>query len=147
MAESLKDFLAARKKQTDAQRPELLSRLKTWAGAVDALFEQIKRWTAEAERAGFLKVERDEIELKEEGVEPYRLPRIFLRTDDAKITFEPKGMRIVGADGRIDIDGRGSLRHLFLRNGSWYLEVERPAPKWEPLDERLFDEVLREILS
>ena len=104
------------------------------------LYGDVKSWLANTD-VEFLESEK---EIKEFHAEPYTAPELRLQDSEKIIIaeFEPKGWRIIGASGRVNIIGRYSSEALvFLETGKKPQLVIR-----EKLDNTLTSESVKALL-
>lgn len=118
-----------------------------WIKAVMALYHTI--------REDYLKSAKDDVEIAqsdkvvmENYIGEYHVPELVLRVGDEQVIFSPKGTIVVGAQGRIDIQGdRGDATILWQGDDRWNLVVSRvPVVRLLPLTADSLADVLRGIM-
>ena len=71
--------------------------------------------------AGEIQVTRKNIQISEEYLGSYQVPKLSFQIGNDRVVAKPIGHRVIAADGRVDLIGaRGTLRLVLL-------EKERPA--------------------
>lgn len=116
--------------------------------AVEALYSKIREWLADAIEQGLAKVTAGgAITLREEGVEPYDAPVLFVEVGPKRIRFEPQGFQIVAANGRVNVDAGDRTAMLVLVKDDWSFARRTPKVQLLPLNEATFTEAMRELLG
>jgi len=121
----LKAFLSSNKAQTNPLLVGVEQRKKMWLESLHNLYAQIKVWL---EEVGVEYEERLE-PLYEQFAGEYEVPVLILFFTGAreKIGFYPKGMFVLGADGKVEVAGRFMSVNLIEKTwGVW--EIVGSAP-------------------
>lgn len=130
---------------------EIESRLRIYREAIDELYTRIEAWLLDTD----LKAERRDFELNEARPGKYRIQTLIIKDpdDETVARLKPIGAWIIGADGRVDVEGGAAPEVLLFwekgapeiktpsngRNGSKTLKVSRlfrgaEEPGWYWLD-------------
>ena len=144
---SLTDFLR-QQKQAGRSRSEA-KKLSEWRDALDVLFKQILSWLAEAEREKLIKISKSKVTLTEGTLSGYGAPCLILTAGAKTVKFRPKGFKIIGADGRVDMEfPNGTYMLLYLSDKKRWVHGfgKRPAD-FPELTEELFVDLLKKALS
>lgn len=115
-------------KTNEEMRDEYLSRVST-------LFEQAKLWTGKFDpEATFLK---ETIEIKEEPVGSYQTNVLVInRPDREPIRLLPRGYRIIGAEGRVDLKSAlGTETLVYVLEGGPAIRFSMETENGKILDE------------
>lgn len=83
-----------------------------WLKQVDTLYCLIQESFSSFEKEVSLK--RSTIDINEEFVGCYETERLTLELPSAEVTFTPKGLNVIGAQGRVDIEGPAGKVKLVL---------------------------------
>lgn len=89
-------------------------RKKWWVGQVDSLYTLLRSTLKPAEEAGALEVVRRPIQLREEALGEYSVDQMLLNFGGAKVVLRPVATVIVGAVGRVDVNGPAGSARLIL---------------------------------
>lgn len=137
-----------------------------WLRDLRALFDQVERWLDRGVKAGDLQLRHREMELEEPDLGTYQAPALDIyvkRKGSRRIRIEPRGMsivgliprsglRVVGAEGRVDWVC-GPRRAILMRGqgGKWhFVETDRPFTSGEvapELSEDSLADVLRDLFG
>jgi hypothetical protein len=115
-------------------RADIERRVDDWVRRIEALYRQIAEWLPpqwETERAGTIQM-REEL-MQKFGVEPRELPVLELsRSGQTSARIEPRGLWIIGANGRLDFYTRSG--HYIMIDSAENFET----PDWRiaPLSDR-----------
>lgn len=139
MGDQLTEFLRSRKEQ--AGRPEINWQAKKddWVRAVVGLYELVRKMLRKSIESKDVSVRTFEIEVTEDYIGTYTIPALELIVGGERVEFRPKGVLVLGAEGRVDIRGAGDTVTLINRteNGSseWTVVLQRvPHLRTAPLD-------------
>lgn len=85
--------------------------LLEWRHYLDVLYKKIEGYMASYIAEGAAKITLGDIDLNEEFSGPYTVRQMLLEIGRSSITFKPIGTMLIGAKGRVDVQGpRGSAR-------------------------------------
>jgi len=76
-----------------------------WISALAKFYEQMDAWLSEYVSAGKIKVEQSQIEIEEEHIGKYAVEARLLRIGEDQVVFRPIGTLLIGAHGRVDMEG------------------------------------------
>lgn len=118
----------------DITREHVEERVQNWKARIEGLYDQLEEWLpANWHAHRHETVQMNEQMMREFSVAPVRLHALKLKSDDGELAeVEPRGLWIVGANGRLDL----------LTAEEHYIIVDRAenfaAPQWQisPLNER-----------
>ncbi len=82
-----------------AARPDLAD----WRRKVEDLYEKIRAWTSEMEPRPTFATEP--ISIIERWSGEYQLPQLLIRQGEDEMTVRPVSRAVVGAEGRVDLEG------------------------------------------
>jgi hypothetical protein len=118
-----------------------------WIKAVNDLFRTIED--------DYLKDAKDDVEIArrdkvvtENYVGEYHIQELVLRVGDEEVVFSPKGVNVIGALGRIDVQGdRGDATIVWQGENRWSIVISRtPTVRLVPLAVDSLAEMLRGIM-
>jgi hypothetical protein len=123
------------------------ARRDTWIVAVNDLYRTIEEDYLKAAKAD-VEIARLNNVVTEKYVGDYQIPQLVLRVGDEEVTFSPKGVNIVGALGRIDVQGdRGDATIVWQGENRWSIVISRtPTVRLVPLGVDSLAEMLRGIM-
>ena len=154
---TLTEFLQEKAKdETSRERWRLR---EEWVGTVNRLIGQFQAWLREADTLGVLVMWTEEIEILEERLGAYRVPRLHIRLNGTDVEVVPVARSIGGRltkgegvgermEGRIDIRGVGMRSILYRVLGNeerWYALDEKFESKL--FDRNRFEAIMKAMLS
>ena len=118
-----------------------------WIKAVNDLYTTIEDDFLEAAKED-VQIDHQEKVVKENNIGEYTIKELILRVGDEQVIFSPKGTNIVGAKGRIDVEGdRGSATIVWENDKDWKIVASRvPALQLIKLDADSLAELLRRVM-
>jgi hypothetical protein len=138
MADQLAEFIH-KKVHAEGAGIHWQAKKDAWIQAVEGLYARVELMLKGPVDSGDVSVETKAMEITEDFVGTYSIPRLELRVGTERVELRPMGLTVVGADGRVDIRGARSVIAL-LRNESglaneWTMVLQRvPDRKTVPLD-------------
>jgi hypothetical protein len=118
-----------------------------WIAAVEELYRTIENDYLKAAKADVEIAHLDKV-VTENFIGEYHVPELVLRVGDEQVVFSPKGVNVVGAKGRIDVQGdRGDATIVWQGDDHWSIVIARtPAIRLVPLAADSLAEILRGIM-
>ena len=123
-----------------------------WIKAVEDLYGMISNQYLGLESAAvkdIVTVDRTRVKsMQEPHIGKYSIPELILTVGGEQVFFSPKGVNVVGAEGRVDVRGDRGEAILVRQSGDhWSLVISR-TPKLQllPLDEGSFLGMLRIVM-
>lgn len=114
------DFDAFVKRQQSEQQKEAIfdskQQLEQWLGYLDALYQQITAYLQTYVESGATQIEYKDKTLNEDFAGSYIAREMILKIGRATVTFTPIGTMLVGAKGRVDVQGPAGTARLVLIN-------------------------------
>src|ERR1017187_3855874 len=139
MGDQLTEFLRSRKEQ--AAKPEInwQARKDNWVRSVEGLYALVRKMLRKSIESKDVSVRTFDLEVTEDYIGTYTIPALELNVGAERVEFRPKGIMVLGAEGRVDIRGAGDTVTLIKRteNGDsvWTVVVQRvPHLRTVPLD-------------
>ena len=120
---------------------------EAWINAVKHLYDTIVDDYLKAARGEVEITQQDKV-LTENSVGQYHIPELNLRVGDEQVIFSPKGTNVVGAQGRIDVQGdRGDATIIWQGGDDWNIVISRvPVLRLVPLNADSLADVLRGVM-
>jgi hypothetical protein len=87
-----------------------------WLAYLDSLHTKIRYFLRKYVDAGQVKVESAQVILNEENIGHYEAPQIVLRIGGQQVILRPVGTLLVGAKGRVDVEGPAGRATILLVN-------------------------------
>ncbi|MFT0891027.1 hypothetical protein [Pseudochelatococcus sp. G4_1912] len=85
--------------------------LVEWRHYLQLLFESVAEYMKSYISQGTAKIDYRDVELNEEFSGPYTVQEMLLKIGASTVVFKPVGTMLIGAKGRVDVQGpRGSAR-------------------------------------
>src|ERR1051325_1050638 len=172
MTATFKQFLQEQASKHRAEAAAGKAEVDEWRAAIERLFGEIRRWIKDSDPDNIVEIKEEEVEVKEPGLGPYRVPRLDLRVFGKWIGVVPRARRTVGtatspenpvpqrAQGRVDISDELRRYVLYRMHGdvwvivapeqgfeivekSWPGQVQYfPRSETVPLSQETFEKVL-----
>lgn len=93
-----------------------------WVEQVNDLYRFIEQSLSSFD--GDIELERKPIELNEEFVGRYDTENLILRLPSAEVLFNPRGLNVIGAQGRVDVDGpMGKVKLVLVPKSASKVEI------------------------
>jgi hypothetical protein len=120
-----------------------------WIKSIHFLYDMVtKDFLGDLLKDGSVHAAQSEIDICEEFLGQYRVPKLILQVGDERVEFLPKGRNIVGAAGRVDLIGEmGQYTLVVQPKDRWGIVLSRvPTLKVSPLTEETLFEALKGIM-
>ena len=136
----------------DKQR--IVQRVREWHERLLELYSRIQQWLPrdlgyEIDTSG--QTLMNEELMSKYDVEPVNLPTLKIkRNDDIVLLFQPKGLWVIGANGRVDVFGKNSnwllvdFSEQFSAHTDWKLAIPEDRRNFIDFTEPAFLEMLAE---
>lgn len=118
-----------------------------WLSHIVQLYKMIHEWIAPLESDGTLRSQTSSESLEEDHIGQYQVDVLTLVIGEQRVEFHPKGTLIIGANGRVDVQGQHGIRTLVLKADQWYIVERFPRLKTLPFNEDSFQDVLQEVME
>jgi hypothetical protein len=143
----LQEFFHNKKQKAKPADIDWTAKRDHWIQAVKDLYHTIEEEYLKAAKDD-VDVKRQNKEVKEDFIGEYQVPELILRVGNEQVVFSPKGTNILGAKGRIDVQGeRGEANIVWQDGNHWSIVVSRvPKPQLVPLTADSLESMLREIM-
>ncbi len=147
----LTDFLKS-KARHDEQEPLLTkkeweARKEKWLRRIDELYEEVRSWLEPLKKETILDFIDSKMALNEPPLGPYNVKVLTIVIGGQRISFVPKGTLIVGAQGRVDIQGHKGMRTIILSGDKWSLVRRTPSLKLLDFDQTSFQSILDDVME
>ncbi len=134
-----------------AQRSRSVSSAKLrqrWLNAVRDLYIEIEtKYLARLIKDKVVTVSRRPKTMFEESLGEYSVDDLIINVGDESAVFSPKGRLIVGAQGRVDLEGERAVVTLVLNPGRWSIVASRtPTLRLVPLSEQSLLEAVKDVM-
>jgi hypothetical protein len=130
MGDQLVDFLRAKKQQDTNQQIDWDAKREAWVRSVENLYARIEDILREAIDSRDVAVRRIDTQVTENFIGTYSIPVLEITIGKERVEFQPKGVTIIGASGRVDLLGERD-RVTLLRdeeedaNSGWTVILQR----------------------
>jgi hypothetical protein len=152
MGDQLVDFFRSRKEHA-AAGPQIDWQAKkdSWIRSVEGLYKLIEEMLRDSIAAKDVLVSRTDIEVTEDFVGTYSIPALELSVGNERVEFRPKGITVIGAEGRLDIRGQRDsvtlLKDAANADGGWTIVLQRvPRVITVELDRESLRDVLERVM-
>ena len=158
MATSLREFLSQKSAIYAAESEKNQILIEEWQGAVDKLFIQLHEWLTAVDPERIIRLEYDQIEVREPSVGRYKIARLNLRAFGKWVVLIPKARKTIKraappqqrapeqATGRVDITDeiRRYVLYRFTRDGidEWFIDDSATTSEMLPLTPERFEAAL-----
>jgi hypothetical protein len=146
---SKKDGLDAFLRSKAGTEPEIdwEARKDKWISEIARLYDQIKEWLAPLEKDEVVRYSTLTMTLQEDPIGSYQIDALMLLVGKQRVEFRPKGTLIVGANGRVDIQGPRAVRTIVLQDDRWSIVERGRRMKTRLFDKDSFETVLEEVMA
>jgi hypothetical protein len=143
----LREFFREKKQKAKPTRVNWAARRDAWIKAVKKLYRTIEDDHLKAAKAD-VEISHPDKVVTENYIGEYHIPELNLRVGDEQVIFSPKGANVIGAKGRIDVQGdRGEATIIWQAGERWSIVVSRtPTLRLVPLTAESLAEMLRGIM-
>ncbi len=147
----LSDFLKSKahsaQDETALTPMDWQDRKKKWLKRIDDLYGQVRNWLESLEKETILSLVDSEITLDEPPVGQYNVKVLTIVIGGQRIRFVPKGTLIVGAQGRVDIQGHKGMRTIILSGDKWSIVQRTPNLRLLDFDQSSFQSILDDVME
>jgi hypothetical protein len=151
MADQLTEFLRSKKEQSTRGEVDWEAKKAQWLTSLQRLYARIKDLMDESIRDGTVDVVEFEAEVNEDYIGTYPAPQLKLTVGRDRVVFSPKGVNVIGAEGRVDLQGDRDTVTLIRTAGAgdreWEVVLQRvPKLVAVPLDESSLAAALQHVM-
>jgi hypothetical protein len=123
--DQLQKFFQEKKQKAQPAGVDWGVKRDAWIAAVSDLYRKIEDDYLKAAKAD-VDIERRDKVVTENQIGEYHVPDLVLCVGDEEVVFSPRGTNIVGARGRIDVEGeRGDATIVWRGEDDWSIVVSR----------------------
>jgi hypothetical protein len=159
---TLAKFLKEQAEEQRRQAPQLEQKRREWVGAVGNLIEKMEEWLRQADSEKVLRVDRQEVKRREEGLGTYSLPALAIELGPRRVEVIPNGRNTVGkiaiggeqrevpVQGWMEItDGatRFALYRVVSEKGDEWYQLTDFGRRAVPFDKTSFEGILLSLLQ
>lgn len=135
-----------------------------WIKEIDTFLEQIKSYFEKYRDS--VVIQEQSLTINEEYLGAYTTKKLIIKFNNDTVTFIPVGKNIIGAKGRVDMEGKaGKVKFVlvgeksqtpqsittFITNdqekNTWKISTPPPKIKYIELDENSFFDALMEVIN
>ena len=140
------------------QKQRLAARQQRWIQELQQLCSRIQHeWLSGLVASDEVTLAAIEVPLNEQLIGSYRAPGLLINLADRAVRLEPKGTMVIGAAGRVDLQGPGGFLTLVLESPdfpikpfhecefTWSLVARTPRVIKIPLDANTFADALLQV--
>jgi len=140
----LKEFFKEKTRKTTPQNVDWNAKRDAWIASINALYDEIQKYLKDTD----VTLKRQEKPIWENFIGDYRVPELLLRAGDEQVLFSPKGVNVVGAQGRVDVFGDRGVATLVRQHANrWCVVASRtPTLRLMPLTADSFGDMLSGIM-
>ena len=151
MADQLVDFIRSRKEKASGPDINWEAKRDAWVSSVENLYRQIQEMLGDSIASNDVTAQTHQIEVTEDFIGSYFIPALELRVGRERVEFRPKGVTIIGAEGRVDIRGERDsvtlLRDIVNADSGWSVIIQRvPQLKTVQFDRDSLTYVLERVM-
>jgi hypothetical protein len=147
--DDLLSFLKTKASVPPLDQPKISGeeRKRIWLKNLDELYTLIKGWLKPLEDDQLVRYWNEKIHLTEMYIGSYEVDVLNMHIGNQLISFYPKGTVIVGAEGRVDVQGEKSTRVIIFNENQWFVLQRANRPKTVPFNKESFQDLLREVMK
>ena len=149
----LETFLRQKKTHYDTQRVAIdrEGNKKIWLNGLDRLYTNINAWLNSLIQEKIVAVNYEEMILAEDFMVSYRVKNMHITVGAELVSLKPMGMNVIGAAGRVDMEGEEGTVMLVLlskevNHYQWYIVVRTPQKQYFPLVKESFTDALEQVM-
>lgn len=153
MADQLAEFLHSKnKKQSSAnQGIDWQAKRDIWVRSVQNLYEVVENLLGKPIASKDITTRKFDEQVTEDLVGSYSIPHLEIAVGNERVEFQPKGVRVIGASGRVDLRGERDtvtlLRDREEVNSGWTVVLQRvPSLKTAPLNPDSLQYALEKVM-
>lgn len=149
MKKTIQDVIASRQTNNQAvSAQKIQQRVEAWKQRVSDLYNDVSAWVTQQEPLSDIKPLTERITVSEELSGPYEIEQLSFRIGSQAVRLRPKGTWVIGAQGRVDMEGAaGHVRLVLTMDKEWMVALDlAPVNDLVPLDESSFAEALDRVL-
>lgn len=151
MADQLVDFLRGRKERASLSETDWEAKRVAWVEAVKSLYQLVQEMLRDSIAANDVSVRTFDVEVTEDFIGTYSVPVLELTVGGERLEFRPKGVTVIGAEGRVDIRGARDtvtlLRTSDKTSSQWAVVVQRiPHLNLMPLDRETLKYAFEQVM-
>jgi hypothetical protein len=95
------------------------ARKQEWLESLKSFYELTEGWLTDYIKTGKIQIESSEVQIEEEYLGRYAAASRVLKIGSDKVVLRPIGTSLIGARGRVDMDGpKGSVKFILTGKGS-----------------------------
>lgn len=115
----LEKFLNDKKNETSFDKEKIEERINLWQKQVENFYKNVELWLKILKDKKFLTINYDEINKTEEFLGTYKIRKMLISIGNEILEIEPAGALVIGALGRIDLNGKnGNIRFVLVLKNS-----------------------------
>lgn len=113
-------ILTENKKKAEDQKINWESNKKNWLKDIEQFFKKVEEFLEKYKENDLIKIKYEPFYITEEYLGNYQTEQMIMTTADNMIAkFIPKGRNVIGAAGRIDLEGKnGTVRFVLVDKSS-----------------------------
>jgi hypothetical protein len=145
--DQLHTFFQEKKQKAQSVNMDWTAVRDAWIKAVNDLYRTIEDEYLKDAKAD-VEITRRDREVMERFIGAYKIQELVLRVGDEEVVFSPQGASVVGAEGRIDIEGERGVATIILVGGTdWRIVMSRtPVLRLMELTADSLAEILKGIM-
>lgn len=115
----LEKFLSEQKNETSSDKDKREARIHLWQKQVNNFYNEVESWLNGLKERGFLTINYSETNKTEEFLGTYKIRKMLISIGNQILEIEPAGALVIGALGRIDLNGKnGKIRFVLVPKSS-----------------------------
>lgn len=145
--DQLQKFFQEKKQKATPVDADWGARRDAWIKSVRDLYDTIEDDYLKAAKSDVEIARLDKV-VSERYAGEYLVPELVLRVGEEEVVFSPKGVNVVGARGRIDVQGeRGDATIVWQGDEHWSIVASRtPVLRLVPLTADTLADMLKGIM-
>jgi hypothetical protein len=144
MQDTFSQFIEKKQRHHVAITPtDLAKRKARWLASIDRLYQNINEWLQPYIKDGAIIIERSSTTLSEEQLGSYSVPQLKIFVVDTAVDVVPRGTYLLGAYGRVDIDGRKGAYSLIEKDWDKWSVSNLPKPGGAAIRQNLTEELFK----
>lgn len=110
--EKFEEYLKSQKKNEEEISIDWKERKEQWIKSIDEYFTQVESYFTKYEDSVI--IEEKKYSINEEYLGSYETKKLIVKFNNDTVTFTPVGRNVIGAKGRIDMEGKAGVVKFVL---------------------------------
>ena len=149
--DQLVEFLRSKRGQSESPATNWQAKKEAWIQSIGSLYKQVEDMLKDSIASGDVTLRTEDMEITEDFVGTYSIPRLELTVSGERVEFRPMGATVIGATGRVNIRGERDVVTLLRDDegaeSKWIMIIQRvPNLSKASLDKKTLKYALERVM-